>query len=422
MSKNDKQSANSREANAGTWILTYESKRSKRIGDFRDFKDDCINTHESLVGAELGPMLKLGAPVPFEMGKTPKEPIESEFMDLNGKVNEREFADARTIYERDKTMWLQNAKSAQHHRDECVRKHLPNLFVWLMSRLDHDLRARVEQQALYSSLSVAVPRDPAALMDLIEVVMMKGDMDDEGFDNFELIRDLFASANVMKDSQSLVDFAKVMKDKMAQVQSKSAYQCTTIDATTGADVIYYAFDEEFFVNLMFNNLSKKYDIAKIEYTNAVSSGAIKRIITFDALIKHFSSVRSTSTGDNVSASALTTASKTTKPKGGKSKDKSKAKGKSKPADDKSKKERTRPCKHCQGEHWDNHCPTITKRDVKATSSGGPTPEEIAKVVKHLQQADIAKKQAEALAASRTSLCTQEEIDYALESYKAHNSN
>lgn len=205
MSKNDKQSANSREANAGTWILTYESKRSKRIGDFRDFKDDCINTHESLVGAELGPMLKLGAPVPFEMGKTPQEPIESEFMDLDGKVNEREFADARTIYERDKTMWLQNAKSAQHHRDECVRKHLPNLFVWLMSRLDHDLRARVEQQALYSSLSIAVPRDPAALMDLIEVVMMKGDMDDEGFDNFELIRDLFASANVMKDSQSLVD-------------------------------------------------------------------------------------------------------------------------------------------------------------------------------------------------------------------------
>lgn len=419
MSKSEKQSNSSRESNAGTWILTYESKRSKRIGDFREFKDDCINTHESLVGAELGPMLKLGAPVPFEMGTTPKEPLTSEYLDSNGDLNEREYADAKTIYERDKTMWLQNAKSAQYHRDECVRKHLPALFVWVMSRLDHDLRSRVEQQALYSSLSVAVPRDPAALMDLIETVMMKGDMDDEGFDNFELIRDLFAAANVMKDSQSLVDFAKVMKDKMTQVQSKAAYRCQTTD-DAGDEVTFYAFNEEFFVNLMFNNLSKKYDTAKIEYTNSVSSGAIKRISTFDALVKHFSSVRSTATGDNVSASALTTASKTTKPKSGKTKDKSKTTSGKAKSGDKPKKERARPCKHCNGEHWDNHCPTAKKKDVKSSDNGGPTQEEIAKVVKHLQ-AEKAKKQAEALAASR-SLCTQEEIDYALESYKASTLN
>jgi hypothetical protein len=33
----------------------------------------------------------------------------------------------------------------------------------------------------------------------IETVMLIGDMDDEGFDNFELVRDLFASSNIMKD-------------------------------------------------------------------------------------------------------------------------------------------------------------------------------------------------------------------------------
>ena len=194
MSKTDKQSSNSREANAGKWLLSYDSKRSKRIGDFRDFKENCINMHESLVGAELGPILKTGVPVKFEIGVTPKMPLESEHHDENGVLKQREFADAVTLYKKDKAMWLQNAKSAQHHRDECVRKHLPNLFVWLMARLDHDLRSRVEQQASYSALSTAVPRDPPALMSLIENVMMKGDMDDEGFDNFELIRDLFTAA------------------------------------------------------------------------------------------------------------------------------------------------------------------------------------------------------------------------------------
>lgn len=419
MSKTDKQSSNSREANAGKWILSYDSKRSKRIGDFRDFKEDCINMHESIVGAELGPILKMGKAVEFEIGITPKLPLESEHLDENGDLNRCEFADAMTVYEKDKTMWLQNAKSAQHHKNECVRKHLPELFVWIMSRLDHDLRSRLEQQSLYSVLSTAVPRDPPALMDLIENVMMKGDMDDEGYDNFELIRDLFVAANVMKDSQSLADYSKLMKDKLAQVNSKPAFQCKTVNEH-GEDTIFYAFDEEFFVNLMFNNLSKKYDTAKIEYTNSVSTGAITRVTTFDALVKHFSSVRSTSTGDHVSATTLTTSAKHTKSSGGKNKGKSKTSGgnqQKNPKSDKPKKERTRPCKHCKGEHWDNHCPTISKKESKAPASGGPTSEEIAKVVKHLRE-EKAKKEAAALAASNAALCTQEEIDYALQSYAA----
>ena len=54
---------------------------------------------------------------------------------------------------------------AQHFRDDCIR---------IMSRLNHDLRSRIEQQSTYSSLSIAAPRDPAALMDLIETVMRHG--------------------------------------------------------------------------------------------------------------------------------------------------------------------------------------------------------------------------------------------------------
>jgi hypothetical protein len=54
------------------------------------------------------------------------------------------------------------------------------LFVWIMSRLNHDLRSKIKQQSTYSSLSIAAPRDPPALMDLIETVMLKGDMDGEG--------------------------------------------------------------------------------------------------------------------------------------------------------------------------------------------------------------------------------------------------
>lgn len=426
MSKSDKQSNNSREANSGTWLLTYQSKRSKRVGDFREFKDDCINTHESLVGAELGPILKVGKLVPLAMGVTPKAPIESEHL-VDGKLDERAFADAVTEFEKNKVMWLQTAKSVQHHADECARKHLPNLFVWIMARLDHDLRSRVEQQPEYYGLSIAVPRDPPALLNLIETVMMKGDLDDEGFDNFELVRDLFAAANVMKDSQSLSDFAKVMKDKLVQIQSKSAYKCDTVNEL-GEPITFYAFNEEFFVNLMFNNLSKKYDTAKIEYTNSVSTGAIKRITTFDALVKHFSSVRSTSTGDHVSATTLTTNVKTNnkadKASGGKNnKGKSKASGdgQNKKSKDKPKKERTRPCRHCNGEHWDNHCPTASKKESKAPDSSGPTKEEIAKVLTYLN-AEKAKKEAAALAASKAALCTQEEIDFALQSYAASTSH
>jgi hypothetical protein len=59
-------------------------------------------------------------------------------------------------------------------------------------------------------------------------------------------------------------------------------------------------------------MSKKYEEAKIVYANSVSSEAIKRITTFDGLTKHFSSVRNVTTGDTVSATALTTVGKKAK--------------------------------------------------------------------------------------------------------------
>ena len=82
--------------------------------------------------------------------------------------------------------------------------------------------------------------------------MLIGDMDDEGFDNFELVRDLFASSNIMKDQhQTLVDF----KDKMLQLQSKSAYSISYTQ--DGQDMVFHALTEEFYVNLMFHNLTPR---------------------------------------------------------------------------------------------------------------------------------------------------------------------
>ena len=319
---------------------------------------------------------------------------------------------------------MQLSKSAQLHQDDCERKSLPKLFVWIMARLDRDLRSRVEQDARYSVLDLALPRDPAALMTLIESVMSRGDMDDEGFDNFELVRDLFSSAWVMKDTQSLTDGVRMFRDKLAHVQSKAPYFCTYNNAE-GNEVTHQAFTEEFFVHLMYHNLSPKYDQAKIAYTNSVSSDAIKRITTFDGLVKHFSSVRNVTTGDNVSATTLTTDTSKKpgkgKGKGNKNKQpKSEDKGKGKGDPPKPKRVRVfdplvhRPCTHCSGAHFDNACPS-PKKQVK--TSGDPSQEEIAKVMKHLQakRADKQAKEAKALAAASQRLTT-EDITCALEEY------
>jgi hypothetical protein len=60
-------------------VLGFHPKRSKRVGDFREFNDDCIATHESLVGADVGPMVKLGKLDEFDFGNMPTAPLKKDF-------------------------------------------------------------------------------------------------------------------------------------------------------------------------------------------------------------------------------------------------------------------------------------------------------------------------------------------------------
>lgn len=150
---------------------------------------------------------------------------------------------------------------------------------------------------------------------------------------------------------------------------------------------------------MYHGLSKKYNTAKIEYSNDVASGAITRYKSFDTLIN-----RSIATGETVSATTLVTDEKPfnkSKKKGGnkdKSKDtKDKNKDKSKPsAATKTKYDSSkgRPCKHCNGAHWDNECTSVNPKPTK--SNGGrksddePSSEEIDKVARYVRQQDAKK--------------------------------
>lgn len=416
MSQNKEKSSSARAANQGSWILKYNPDRSVRMGDMREFKDDCVATHESEVGSEAGPVLQLGHATYKAIPVAPPIPLESDF---TGSDHERAYAQAMSEYQGAQTVWIQACKSAQHHKDSCESGVLPKTFVWILSRLDKELRSRIEQEAQFSVLNLAIPRDPAALMTLVESVMAKGDMDDEGYDDFVLIRDLFSASLAMKDAQSLTDGARIFKDKMAVVQSKPAYYCVYTDAD-GKEQTKQAFSEEFFVHLMFENMSKKYEEAKIVYANSVSSEAIKRITTFDGLTKHFSSVRNVTTGDTVSASALTTVSKKAKKDKGKPKSRSVDKSKTPTA---WKADRVfipgthRSCRHCKGAHFDDLCPD-QKKKVKSNSSDDPSQEEIAKVLAHLSAKKAAKqaKEAKALAAQQQKKYTDEDIAYALEEY------
>ena len=396
-----------RVANQGAWKLSYSSARSTRINDFREFKEDCIATHEEKCGAGAGPVLKLGkvtlkpSPIP------PLVPLENDFRKLED--GERKYASALLVYRGEEAVYLQACKSAQHHLDNCQDTVLPKLFVWILSRLEQDLRSRVEQESEFSTLENNRPRDPVALMDLIESVVTKGDMDDEGYDDFVALKDLF-SAPPMKDNQSLSEGVRMFRDKMAHFQAKPAYQTTVVDED-GNDTAASVFTEEFFVHLMFHNLPKKFDEAKVSYTNQVTSEAIKRIKTFDALTKYFSSVRNVTTGDTVSASALT-AVDTKKGSAGKNK-----KGGAKKAADAAKSQPKRvfksgthrKCRHCNGDHFDDLC-TSSKKQVNTSTE--PSQDEIAKVVEHLRKKKEAKE-AKALAAKKL---THEDIEVALAEY------
>ena len=76
--------------------------------------------------------------------------------------------------------------------------------------------------------------------------MTKGALNDEVSDSFDLIRDMFAPEAAMKDQQSLVDFAKIMRDKMQQVISRNEFKVEYVDSVTGLDVVKHTFNEEFF--------------------------------------------------------------------------------------------------------------------------------------------------------------------------------
>ena len=442
--KSDKSVKGQREHNAGKWILSYATKRGDRLNDFRDFKDDVETTHEIEVGPEPGSVLRTGKCAELIVPPMPVVPIESDFI-LKGNesksetsssstqvpavVDERAYKTALLMHNGKAAEWQTAIKAATGHKSRCESQYLPAIFAWLVSRLDHDLKGRLSQEPQFDVLNDAYPKDPCALLALIGTVMSKGVMNDEASDNFELIRDMFAADALMKDQQSLVDYAKVIKDKMQHVQSKPAWKFDTVDANGLVTGTRYAFDEEFFVLLMFHGLSKKYNTAKIEYSNDVASMAITRCKTFDNLINHFSQVRSTTTGDTVAASTLTTTPKHNKSKPNNNKD-SKAKGAK--SDSKFNAKLTRPCKHCNGAHWDNKCTSEAakaankaykaakeaKSNSQPAGNEGPSQDEISRVLSHLREKESRK--AATLAIETKQNAANEELKYLLAAYSANN--
>jgi hypothetical protein len=168
MSK-EKTTTASRASNPGTWILTHNSSRSIRINDFREFKEDCMCTHENLCGASAGPFLKLGKPNSRAVPDPPTVPLESDYE--QEEEPKRAFLQASALYQGNQAAWMAALKAAQHHKDDCETNVLPKTFVWILSRLDQDLRSRVDQEAQFTVLDTAVVRDPVALMKLLEAVM-----------------------------------------------------------------------------------------------------------------------------------------------------------------------------------------------------------------------------------------------------------
>jgi len=401
---------------AGKWILTYATSRAQRVADFQEFRDDCQSTHESMVGSEVGPVLKTGTLPSHHVCEAPDIVIREDYItvtrpdetksadmdsstastipDMVESLDERGYLAAMRDYKIKEMLFITETKSSQLFKLDCERKYLPALFVWLLSRLDRGLRTRVESDAKYDALYSAYPRSPCDLLDLIEVILTKGDIRDESFDSFEVIKDLFSPALKMKDQQSLVDFEKLIKDKQRFIQSKDLWTIQSTDPATGAVTTRCVFNEEFFVNLMYSNLSKQYESAMIDYSNQISAGAIKRRTTFDGLTTYFSQVRSNTTGNVVSATTLSTDSTV-----GKSKVQFKEDGSNNPA-------RVRPCTHCGGAHWDSKCPTHSKSKTNSKktkkskaksapannskSADAPTADEIAKALLHVRAAESKK--------------------------------
>lgn len=394
--------ANQKKGNEGKWSIGYAANRSERLRTLQEFRDDCEKHHQRFTGSEIGPYLKRRTLPALPLSQQPIVPIQADFVDEDDQPDVVAYRTALDAYERDKNLWLLNCKHVDTFKFECNKTYLPKLFVWIQSRCEPSLRVRLESHAKWENIEQSNPRDPLALMDLIEEVMSKGDISDVGYEKYESLKDLFSSGMAMKSDQSLADFEKVVRGRMRFIQSKDCWKRAVVDAN-GNITQECMLDEEFFVNLMFDNLSKVFDNAKIDYMNDIASSAVERKTTFDDFVQYFSQIR-THTGQHVATTMVTNSSKKKSRGNGKSggkKDKSDDKKKSddrKPsADGSNDPRRTRPCSHCNGEHWDNHCPTNKKSkggDKKSTSA--PTQNEVSKAKEQVKKDVHAKMSSDTL--------------------------
>lgn len=370
-----KSTANSGGVNAakkaaeGKWTLGYSANRSERLRLFQDFRDDCEKHHQRYTGSEIGPYLRRRSMPDLPVSDQPIPPRKADH-EVPGPVGENDLPTAPVLdevtyrvamdtYERDKNLWLLNCKNVESFKFECNKTHLPKLFVWIQERLEPSLRVRLEAHANWQDLEHSNPRDPLTLLDLIETVMSKGDINDVGYDKYESLKDLFSPGMLMKNGQSLADYEKVIRGRMRFMQSKHCWMTESI-GDDGEIIKSSVLDEEFFVNLMFDNLTKSFDNAKIDYVNDIASSAVERKTTFDDFVQYFSTILSHD-GKHV-ATTLTTNAKKSKKKGMKKDGKGDGKptGKFKP-DGSDDPRRTRNCSLCDGTHWDDHCPSKSKK-------------------------------------------------------------
>lgn len=366
MSKSNN-SINSKKGNEGKWTLSYSNSRSDRLRQLQEFRDDCDKHHQRFTGSEIGPYLKRRALPTMDVQVQPIVPIEADYAD-----NPAEYRAARDVYEKDKNLWLLSCKNVESFKFECNKTHLPKLFVWIQERLDQSLRVRLESHSKWEEIEDANPRDPLKLMDLIEEVMSKGDISDVGYEKFESLKDLFSPAMLMKQGQSLTDFEKVVRGRMRFIQSKDCWKTEAV-GENGAVVQKCMLDEEFFVNLMFDNLHKAFDNAKIDYMNDIASSAVERKTTFDTFVQYFSQILAHN-GQHVATALATSKSKKTR---GKNKDKKSTNSPDKyKSDGSDHPRRTRNCSHCDGAHWDSHCPKKSKTGKDNTKTGGPSSAEV----------------------------------------------
>ena len=298
MSKSTSTSRN--KGDEGKWLLGYDALRSTRLPKMEEFRDDVEKHHQRFAGTEIGPYMRTRTLIALPTVDQPMMPLEEDFPAERGDgVDIAKFQAAMDIYERDKSIWIHSCKNVSAFQHDCNKTYLPKLFVYIQGRLDSSLRVRVEAHETWREIESASPRDPLKLMALIELVMSKSDTSaDAGYSQYESLKDLFSSGMAMKSGQSLADYEKFVRDRMRFIQSKACWRVTVAGEDGNPDREESIFDEEFFVNLFVDNLSKVFDTVKIDYTNAIASSSIERKTTFDDMVKYLSAVR-TQTGQHV---------------------------------------------------------------------------------------------------------------------------